>query len=643
VRKRALIIAVQRYRDARLAELPSAAADAEQLAAVLGDPLIGGFEVEALIDERGATTGQRIEGFFRSAERDDLLVLHLSCHGQKDLRGRLFFAAADTDLGYPASSSITSGFINDLMEETRAKRVVLMLDCCYSGAFSKGLRTRAGTPRIDVAEPFSGRGRVVITSSTSLQYSYEGELHSRREADPALFTAAVVRGLRDGEADLDGDGHISVAELYDFVHDQVSRLRPDQTPTMTVNSAEGHIYLARSPRTSPQPAPSVPAVSAAIAATIRSREFAAIVADRTRDFVGRAFVFETVDGFLDAADFPCGYVVIRGEPGIGKTSLLAELVRRHGHVHHFNIASQNIRSAHDFLANICAQLIAKYGLPYTALAPEATTGSGFLSRLLVEAVERAPGGRVVVLVDALDEADDTGLPLDANRLFLPATLPAGAYIVATSRELHDYRLTVDALEEIALGDEDPRNRQDILRYILDFVSDNSATMSGRLADWDVSVKAFAKMLTTKSQGNFMYLVTVLRDIRSGRLAAGSIGSINRLPNGLHAYYQRHWRTMRSEDPRRFQELYEPVICVLAVTREPVSVTDLSEWTRLTASQVRGVLREWREFLNEEHDGEGAVKYRLYHASFQDFLREEVALQDYHDTIADAGMRKIFEV
>jgi hypothetical protein len=640
VRKRALIIAVQHYRDARLVELPSAAADAAQFAAVLADQTVGGFDVETLIDEGWATAGRRIEAFFRQAERDDLLLLHLSCHGQKDMRGRLFFAAADTNLDYPASSAIASAFINDLMEETRSKRVVLLLDCCYSGAFTKGLRARAGAPDIDVAEPFSGRGRVVITSSTSLQYSYEGELRSRREADPAVFTAAVIRGLKEGKADLNRDGYVTVEELYEFVHDQVTQFRPDQTPTMSVNSAEGSIYLTRNPRSSLSSAQSAPVIPTAISSNIRAREFAAIVAERTRDFVGREFIFEALDDLLASAHFTSGYVVIQGEPGIGKTSLLAELVRRHDYVHHFNIASQNIRSPRDFLANVCAQLIVKYGLAYAALPPEATTGSGFLSRLLVEAMDSVPDGRVVVLVDALDEADDTGLPLDANRLFLPATLPLGVFIVATSRELHDYRLAVDVMEEVTLRDDDPRNRQDIVRYILDFVDEHRETMSGRLTDWGVSVESFAELLTAKSQGNFMYLVTVLRDIRSGRLAPESIGSISRLPNGLHAYYQRHWRTMQSEDPKRFHELYEPVICMLAVTREPVSIADLCEWTRLASPQVRGVLREWREFLNEEHSIDGPAKYRLYHGSFQDFLREEVALEDYHEAIAVAGLRKI---
>jgi hypothetical protein len=377
-----------------------------------------------------------------------------------------------------------------------------------------------------------------------------------------------------------------------------------------------------------------------ISAHIRVREFATIVAERTRNFVGREFLFSSVERLLSSPDFSSGYVVIRGEPGIGKTSLMAELVRRHGHVHHFNIALQNIRSAHDFLSNVCAQLIVRYELDHAALPPDATAGSGFFSRLLGEAVERSPDQRVVVLVDALDEADDLGIPLEANRLFLPPTLPTGAYVVATSRELHDYRLAVDAVEEIALRDDDPHNRGDIAEYVRSYVASNDDSMRRRLADWGASVDDFAAMLTERSQGNFMYLVAVLRDIRAGRLDAQSLGDLSQLPNGLRAYYLRHWRSMRAADPERFQTLYEPVISMLAVTHEPVSVSDLAQWTGLSAVRVRDVLRDWREFLNEDRTSGQPVRFRLYHASFQDFLRDEVALGDYHEAIAVSALNRI---
>jgi hypothetical protein len=166
----------------------------------------------------------------------------------------------------------------------------------------------------------------------------------------------------------------------------------------------------------------------ALATLIRTAEFAALTDERTRHFVGREFVFEGIEGLLASGEHDSGYIVIRGEPGIGKTAIAATLVKRRGCVHHFNIAPQGIRSARDFLHNTCAQLIVRYGLDHPSLPPEAGEDSGFLSRLLAEAAERARDRDelpVLVVVDALDEAEDSGLDPAANRLYLPPVLPAG--------------------------------------------------------------------------------------------------------------------------------------------------------------------------------------------------------------------------
>ncbi|MFC8669022.1 Hsp70 family protein [Streptomyces sp. NPDC057199] len=249
---RALIIANSVYDDAHFATLPAAAADAAALAEVLGAPGIGGFDVQTHVDVPQRLAMRALESFFTKAARDDLLLLHLSLHGWKDTRGRLHFVMPDTERDYLGSTAISAELVGDWMGHSRSRRIVVLLDCCYSGAFSMNARRRdAGPPTVDVGEPFAGNGRVVLTASTALQYAYEGERevrYSRTLAQPSVFTAAVVRGLRDGSADLDGDGLVSVDELYDYVHEQVRERIADQIPTLSVDSAQGTIYLARSPR-----------------------------------------------------------------------------------------------------------------------------------------------------------------------------------------------------------------------------------------------------------------------------------------------------------------------------------------------------------------------------------------------------------
>ena len=81
---------------------------------------------------------------------------------------------------------------------------------------------------------------------------------------------------------------------------------------------------------------------------------------------------------------------------------MCQLVKTRGYVHHFNISLQGITSTADFLGNVCAQLIVRYGLPHAELPDSALKDSGFLVSLLSEAAAKSAGKPVVVLVNALD-------------------------------------------------------------------------------------------------------------------------------------------------------------------------------------------------------------------------------------------------
>ena len=140
----ALIVASDDYTDPGLRRLRAPANDAQALAAVLRDPAIGGFEVRTLLNKPAHEVNLAVEEFFADRRPGDLLLLHFSCHGVKDEDGELYFAASNSVLRRLGATAVAAEFVNRRMNRSRSRRVVLLLDCCYSGAFERGLTARAG-------------------------------------------------------------------------------------------------------------------------------------------------------------------------------------------------------------------------------------------------------------------------------------------------------------------------------------------------------------------------------------------------------------------------------------------------------------------------------------------------------------------
>jgi molecular chaperone DnaJ len=241
--REALLIATGTYDNPTLSKLRSPARDSEGLAEVLRDPAIGGYRVERVLDAPSYAVTRALERFFRDRGRDDLLLLHLSCHGIKDDDGRLHFAARDTDKDLPASTAVPAAFLHDQMARCRARTVVVLLDCCYSGAFLPGTR---GDGHVHVRDELAGHGRAVLTATNRTEYAWEGERVEAVAPQPSRFTGALIEGLRTGAADLDGDGRVTVTELYEYVYERLRGEGVRQTPRMWAD-LEYQVVIARVP------------------------------------------------------------------------------------------------------------------------------------------------------------------------------------------------------------------------------------------------------------------------------------------------------------------------------------------------------------------------------------------------------------
>ncbi len=257
-RKLALIVGNSQYEDAGLAGLRAADVDARELADVLRAPEIGQFDEVLELSDRGLAVIRRsIAQFFGQGKRDDLLVFYFSGHGVKDENGHLYLAVRDTELKLLAGTGIEAAFITAQMDRSYSKRQVLILDCCHSGAFAHG--AKAGlTSSVGIGPAFEGTGygHVVLTATDATQYAWEGD-KVIGESDKSVFTHYIVQGLKTGHADRDGDGLITIDELYEYVFEHVVRETPKQTPGKWSYRQQGDIVLARNaiPRVRPAALP----------------------------------------------------------------------------------------------------------------------------------------------------------------------------------------------------------------------------------------------------------------------------------------------------------------------------------------------------------------------------------------------------
>jgi uncharacterized caspase-like protein len=250
VAKIALLIGVSEYAQ-DFNPIPAAEKDIVTMQRVLKNPEMGGFDQVNTLSNPEPTAMQRaIEALFSDREKDDLVLLFFSGHGVKDDRGRLYFATRATCKNSKKelvkATAVPATFVQDIMSSSRCKRQVIILDCCFSGAFAEGM-TAKDDGTVDIKNQLGGKGQVILTSSTSTQYSFAYD-----EADLSMYTRYLTEGIESGAADLDSDGMVSLDELHEYASQKVREAAPAMNPEI-YRFKEGHkILLTKAPVTDPK-------------------------------------------------------------------------------------------------------------------------------------------------------------------------------------------------------------------------------------------------------------------------------------------------------------------------------------------------------------------------------------------------------
>ncbi|MGI2902066.1 caspase, EACC1-associated type [Tolypothrix sp. VBCCA 56010] len=246
--KFALLIGVSKYDSPNLCELQKVENDVQEMARVLLHPEMCGFaeeNIQCLPNPDLQTMREAIHNLFDKCKKDDLVLLYLAGHGLKNKEsGDLYFATTRTREDAPFATAVEASFVHRVMSDSRSKRQVVILDCCYSGAFSHGMLARSPNDinvKVNIEEQLGGEGRAVLTSSTSLQPTLDG-----------VYTSYLVEGIETGAADENGNGEISIGELHNYAKKQVKISAPSMEPEIYTTKEGYAILLAQAPKGKPE-------------------------------------------------------------------------------------------------------------------------------------------------------------------------------------------------------------------------------------------------------------------------------------------------------------------------------------------------------------------------------------------------------
>lgn len=225
----AVVIGIDYKNREDIPNLQYASNDAKKVYSILTDPRYGGVPKEnavLLLNEK-ATRNEMISALRKIKNWDGYVYVYYSGHGAPKTKGDKFIDAflvpndvVITDPEAMEDTAIKVSYLQELVDTSSAKGVMLALDACFSGG-GKSIVPKGGKPLVGmIVSPelikTKGTGKVIITSSATNQQSWEDEA----ELKSGIFSHYLLEGLK-GKASK--DIWVKVDELADYIKDKVPK------------------------------------------------------------------------------------------------------------------------------------------------------------------------------------------------------------------------------------------------------------------------------------------------------------------------------------------------------------------------------------------------------------------------------------
>jgi len=356
-------------------------------------------------------------------------------------------------------------------------------------------------------------------------------------------------------------------------------------------------------------------------------DFSSFLNEKRFEFCGRKWMGDIIEEWRKSPNERA--LLILGDPGIGKSALVADLVHKNPGdqilaYHCCQADTESTIQPARFVRNIAAMIASKieqYALmlsnPVIAEAldeencmkdPASSFEAGILSPL--ENVRAPEHGVRYIIVDGLNEALELKrginiVDLLASRL---SRLPSWLRVLFTSRRESAILDRLRGIRNLEINASDFWNMRDIEEYI--DMRFSQTDMEARTSAQNVHVRTLRKSLIESCGGNFLYLKNAFVEIeRGGTLAFDG----EKIPEGLYSQYFSFFK--RNFPNEQSYSAVRPLLETITASKVPLGEDALSRITGLSAAdELPKILRGLSAYL-PLRDG----KFSVYHSSFAKWL------------------------
>lgn len=225
-------IGIDKYKSQNIRDLTGARKDATALWALFSDTITG-IKANLILDEKADTENVRISlcNTLANATSEDTIIISFSGHGSHNHR----LVTYDCERGRLDETTISMNEIAKEFKKSKAKQILFILDCCFSGGAPARVLEDSPIPR-DINDPFNefiGVGRVLLAASNFDEVAYETP-----GSGYGLLTNALIKILQSGDKQYI-DVLSAMSTIMDSVRAEAQRIGVTQTPVLITGVTGG--------------------------------------------------------------------------------------------------------------------------------------------------------------------------------------------------------------------------------------------------------------------------------------------------------------------------------------------------------------------------------------------------------------------